>query len=94
MLTGMGARAGLTSTGIDVVRRLLTPTLARPRRLRAPMSLTGDLLRSTGLKGAVVVAFNFLWLKPPPGPRSARKTGTGDGEPCCAPPRPILSPLL
>jgi hypothetical protein len=73
-----------------VVRRLLTPTLARPRRLREPMSLTGERLLSIGLKGAVVVALSCLWLKPPPGPRSARSTGTGEGDEAgCAPPRPI-----
>ena len=83
-----------TSTGIEVVRRLLTPTLARPRRLREPMSLTGDLLRSTGWKGADVVAFSCLWLKPPPGARSARNTGTGEGDAGCAPPRPIFLDLV
>jgi hypothetical protein len=33
-------------------------------------------------------------LKPPPGPLSARSTGTGedDGEAACAPPRPMLVP--
>ena len=73
---------------------MLTPTLARPRRLREPMSLTGDLLRSTGWKGADVVAFSCLWLKPPPGARSARNTGTGEDDAGCAPPRPIFLPPL
>ena len=86
------------------VRRLETPTLARPTRLRVPMSLTGDGLRVAGLYAALVVAFSCLCAKPPPGLRSARsglpapalRSGTGlvgaekAGEAATgAPPRPI-----
>jgi hypothetical protein len=79
-----------TSFVVVVVRRLLTPTLARPRRLRDPMSRAALGWRVVAVKDPLALALSTLCGKPTAA--RGRKIGTGDdGDDMRTTPFPVPS---